>query len=166
MADDKDQGVVAEALDQCAVDFERGLNSHGSPTLRVPEKKKIFTDLRKILVESFHANLKDGTQKWHGAGGDGRRVTRIAFYLGAIAAFYADADKAPDPREPDAEPAVTQAHVIEAFEYVRARCAQRNDSRGKYCDWRGQGQDKDQGKDEDKDKGQDKNQGQDKDQPA
>lgn len=143
MANDKDQGIVAEALDQCEVDFERGLHSHGSPPPSVPKKVEIVRTLRGKLVDPFHANLNDGKQKWHGADGDGRRVTRMAFYLGAFAAFYADAD--------GASYTVTQKHVTAALNYVRACCAQRNDSRGKYCDFRGPDEDEDQNQDQDKD---------------
>ena len=122
MTDDLDQGVVAEALDQCTVDFERGLNSHGSPTFSVP--REIVDGLRSQLTRNFHRNLVEDGRKWHGSDGDGRRVTRMAFYLGAISAFHAEGDAVPD---------VTQAHVDEAFRYVREHCEDVA-IRGIYCD--------------------------------
>ena len=122
MTDDLDQGIVAEALDQCTVDFERGLNSHGSPTFTVPQE--IVDGLRSQLTRNFHRNLVEDGRKWHGSDGDGRRVTRMAFYLGAIAAFHAEGDAVPD---------VTKEHVDEAFRYVREHCEDVA-IRGIYCD--------------------------------
>ena len=124
MTDDLGRKIVAEALDQCEVDFERGLNSHGSPTFSAP--RTIIEDLRRQLEPNFRKNLVTGGRKWHGPDGDGRRVTRMAFYLGAIAAFHAEGDRVRD---------VTKKHVDDAFAYVREHC-QEVVIRGIYCDWR------------------------------
>lgn len=126
MPDDLDKGIVAEALDQCTVDFERGLNSHGSPTFTVPRES--VDGLRRQLTPNFHRRLVTEKRRWHGSDGDGRRVTRIAFYLGAIAAFHAEGDAVPD---------VTQEHVERAFDYVQEHCQKEDedvDIRGIYCD--------------------------------
>ena len=122
MTDDLDQKIVAEALDQCVVDFERGLNSHGSPTFSVPTNP--VERLREKLTPNFYRNLVTEGRPWHGSGGDGRRVTRMAFYLGAIAAFHAEGDGV---RE------VTQKHVDDAFTYVMQHC-QDLAIEGIYCD--------------------------------
>ena len=122
MADERDQGIVAEALDQCVVDFERGLNAHGAPTYSVPQE--VVERLREELTPKFYENLVTGGRPWHGSGGDGRRVTRMAFYLGAIAAFHA---------EGDAMASVTEKHIDDAFAYVREHCEEVV-IRGIYCD--------------------------------
>ena len=129
-------GIVAEALHQCEEDFKRGLNSHGSPTVRVSDE--IVAGLRQSLEPYFHKNLVTDGREWHGSEGDSGRVTRMAFYLGTVAAFRAYAD---DP-EPDAEPEVAQKHVDAAFSYVKEHCAgppasrPANDIRWIYCDSR------------------------------
>ena len=131
----QDVGIVAEALDQCTEDFKRGLNSHGSPTVRVPDE--IVAGLRERLSQYFHKNLVTDERTWHGSDGDSGRVTRMAFYLGAVAAFRAYAD---DPVH-GPEPEVAQKHVDAAFSYVREHCAgpaesrPANDIRWIYCDW-------------------------------
>ena len=113
MTDDLDQGIVKEALDQCMEDFKRGLNSHGSPTPTLPDG--IVGSLRKATEQYFHRNLVEQKRKWHGSDGDWMRVTRMAFYVGAIAAFRAYADDL-------GEPKVTWEHVEKALKYVRKHC--------------------------------------------
>ena len=122
MADERERDIVAEALDQCVVDFERGLNAHGSPTYSVAQE--VVERLRKKLTPKFHENLVEQKRTWHGPRGDGRRLTRMAFYLGAIAAFHADGD---------AMACVTQKHVEDAFGYVREHCNE-VEITGIYCD--------------------------------
>ena len=109
------QREVEEALDQCEEDFERGMNSHGSPPPSV--QAGIVGDLRAKLKPHFHQNLVVDKRTWHGPGGDRNRITRMAFYLGAIAAFHAHADS-----KPGADPVVTQEHVDKALSYVNANC--------------------------------------------
>ena len=83
MRNDLDTGIVKKALDECAVEFERGLNSLGSPTFTISQD--IVKRLREGLVSSFDANLGGvGQPQWDA---DGARVRGMAFYLGAIAAF-------------------------------------------------------------------------------
>ena len=127
MTVESDHGIVAEALDQCMEDFKRGLNSHGSPTPSVSQE--IVGNLRAGMVKYFHKNLVENGRKWHGSKGDCMRVTRMAFYLGAIAAFRADADS-------HAAPNVTPEHVGQALEYVRKHCKGRGIRiTWIYCDW-------------------------------
>ena len=127
MPDDVKREIVAEALHQCEVDFRRGLNSHGSPTFSV--NQGIVDRLRRELKPSFEENLVDGGQQWHGPGGDGARVTRMAFYLGAIAACRAYAETMPGETHVPLE--VAWPHVEAAFEYVADCCPEY--IRGIYC---------------------------------
>ena len=137
MTDEVDHGIVKEALDQCMEDFKRGLNSHGSPTPSVPEG--IVEGLRAELLPYFHRNLAEEKRKWHGSSGDGIKVSRMAFYLGAITAFRADADTSPEPPEPpepQKPPKVDPGHVTEALAYVKEHCKGPGPGiRWIYCDW-------------------------------
>lgn len=141
MTDELDHGIVKEALDQCMEDFKRGLNSHGSPTPSLPEG--IVKGLRAELLPYFHRNLAEEKRKWHGSSGDGIKVSRMAFYLGAITAFRADADTPPEPPkppdtplEPPKPPEVTPGHLTAALEYVKEHCKGPGPGiRWIYCDW-------------------------------
>ena len=136
MTDEVDHGIVKEALDQCMEDFKRGLNSHGSPTPSVPEG--IVKGLRAELLPHFYRNLAEEKRPWHGSNGDGIKVSRMAFYLGAITAFRADADTHPVPSEPPKTPEVTPGHLTAALEYVKEHCKGPGSTPGIrwiYCDW-------------------------------
>ena len=106
--------LVEVALDQCEEDFRRGVNSHGWPTFEVPQATIDW--LRCGLTKYFKGNLggQKPSRRWHThQDGDGPRVTRMAFYLGAIAAFHAHAES---------ESAVTKKHSEAALIYVREQC--------------------------------------------
>lgn len=74
MADD----VLCVALDQCEENFMRGVHSHGWPALKV--QHDTVAKLRCELEKYFKKNLENDGRKWHGPGGDSRRITRMAFY--------------------------------------------------------------------------------------
>ena len=118
-----DTGIVKKALDECAADFEKGLGSH--PTTPPKVGDGVVAALRDHLAKFFHKRLVVEEHPWGGDNGHGKRVARMAFYLGTIAAFRADAGN---------HTQVTPDLAMKALDYVKEHCKS-PDIRWIYCKW-------------------------------
>ena len=123
MPNDLDTGIVKEALDECAAKFMKGLTSHSSKT---PIASDVVPGLRCHLAPFFSKRLVDEKHPWGGHNGHGKSVTRMAFYLGAIAAFRADAANHPEVK--------LKEHAMKALDYVKEHC-EGDKIRWIYCKW-------------------------------
>ncbi len=110
-SDSKLQALIKLALDQCLENFERGLNSHGSPTFNAADAVGAY---KEKFETAFKNALRAKPDRWHGSEGESGRITRMAFYLGAITAFHAHAA---GKTTIDAK-----KHFLPALEYVQGRC--------------------------------------------
>ena len=123
MPDQELEELVELALDECVKSFKRGVDSHGPPTFDTTEVVQQFRDRFKY---GFRKALKSNGKQWHGGGGDAARVTRTAFYLGAITAFHAHAE--------GTAKVTPRQFEDKALPYVQTHCEERW-IRLVYCAW-------------------------------
>ena len=130
MADGQND-VVEEALNDCAAEFKRGVDSFYGPSrpseLRIDDG--VIDELKNVLRPTFAEHLDPGNpaqrRDWEK---DKERILPMAFYTGALAACYAH-NALVD------EKLVTTARARRALEYVSAYCQgpapEASDTRGK-----------------------------------
>ena len=107
--------LVTRALAQCEASFISGVHSfHGGHRSDLVIRPNAIQGLRDALRGSFDDSLGEGGRgDWSR---DGERMRRIGFYAGALAAFYAYADRSEW---------VERGHAENAMKHVGTQCKDR-----------------------------------------
>ena len=127
-SDDPKKRLDEEALDECVEEFTRGVHSfHGNrfhSDLTIPDD--VIKKIKETFEETFAKHLRPPAENEEDAGLDprekpdwqksGKRVRRIAFYAGSLAACYAHRNQQQKPKPVDCK----TAH--DAIEHVSGYC--------------------------------------------